>query len=517
METSLGKLQRLVDKQSKQIIELKDKLNKEQEKNKNLNKQIDYYKDHINEMVEKAIQKQLIPILEENKKLKEENEHLKRILNNDSNTTGIPTSKTPIGKEKRIPNSRKETNNSKGGQPGHKKSKLEKFNDNEITDTYTHEIANNHCSCGGTLLIIGKKEKDEFEIDIRLKKIRHEFMEYECSCCHKKINVPIPNNLKEDNQYGPKAQAMALALVNEGYVSFHRTKELISGFTNNEMNMSEGFIAKLQKRCFNKLSDFDKELHKKILSQKILHWDDTAISIDKKQSCLRFYGTEKLAYYKVHNKKDKVGLDEDGILSFLPSDCVVIHDHNIVNYNDEYIFTNAECCVHLIRDLRKLNDVLPREWIKELIDLLVTTNNKRKEYINQSIMYFDQEVTDKAIEKYDEILKQAHEINKKDFNNYYGNEEKKLIRRLEKYKDNYLLWILRFDVPFSNNLSERSLRSSKTKMKVSGQFSNIQNAEYFARIKSYIETCKRNGINIYDALCKLINDEPYKIENMKID
>ena len=72
-------------------------------------------------------------------------------------------------------------------------------------------------------------------------------------------------------------------------------------------------------------------------------------------------------------------------------------------------------------------------------------------------MYFDQEVTDKTIEKYDEILNQAHEISKKDFNNYYGNEERKLIKRLEKYKDNYLLWVLRFDVPFSNNVSERVL------------------------------------------------------------
>ena len=72
-------------------------------------------------------------------------------------------------------------------------------------------------------------------------------------------------------------------------------------------------------------------------------------------------------------------------------------------------------------------------------------------------MYFDQEVTDKTIEKYDEILNQAHEISKKDFNNCYDNEERKLIKRLEKYKDNYLLWVLRFDVPFSNNLSERLL------------------------------------------------------------
>ena len=54
-------------------------------------------------------------------------------------------------------------------------------------------------------------------------------------------------------------------------------------------------------------------------------------------------------------------------------------------------------------------------------------------------------------------------------------------------------------------------------MKVSGQFANIQNAKYFARIKSYIETCKKNDINVYDALCKLINDNPYKIEEAKID
>ncbi|MED9979321.1 MAG: transposase [Bacilli bacterium] len=194
-----------------------------------------------------------------------------------------------------------------------------------------------------------------------------------------------------------------------------------------------------------------------------------------------------------------------------------MHDHNKINYNDEYNFTNAECCVHLIRDLQRLNEVLPREWINKLIELLVTTNAKRKDYINKSIMYFDQEVTDKVILSYDEIITEAKEVNRKDFNKYYGCEEKTLIKSLEQYKDNYLLWVLRFEVPFSNNLSERSLRSSKTKMKVSGQFANIQNAKYFARIKSYIETCKRNDINVYDALCKLINDNPYKIEDMKTD
>ena len=48
-----------------------------------------------------------------------------------------------------------------------------------------------------------------------------------------------------------------------------------------------------------------------------MHWDDTAISINGEQSCLRFYRNEKIKYYKAHEQKNKVGIDEDGILKFL--------------------------------------------------------------------------------------------------------------------------------------------------------------------------------------------------------
>lgn len=472
-------------------------------------------KTRIDGMIEVAVKKAISEIVKENIKLKEENEHLKRILNHNSDNSGIPTSKTKIGEVKRIPNTRCKSDKSKGGQLGHTKHKLEKFKDNEITDTYTYEIANTKCSCGGKLELVGKRSKDDFDIEIRLVKRRNEFCEYVCNCCKKEIKVPIPDKLKEENQYGSNAQALAVSLINEGYVSFKRTRELISGFTGGEMTMSEGFIAKLQKRCYEKLSKFDNELNKKLLSEKVIHWDDTVISINGKQSCLRFYGNEKLKYYKAHEKKDKIGIDKDGILPYLNKETVVVHDHNKVNYNNDYDFTNAECCVHLIRDLKELNDVLPREWINELIKLLIDTNNLRKNYIDKSIYQFDCEVTDKVINEYDEIINKAREINQKDFNSYYRNDEKKMIKRLMDYKENYLLWVLRFDVPFSNNLSERSLRGSKTKMKVSGQFANIQNAEYFARIKSYIETCKANNINPHLALIRLIEDNPYTLDELK--
>lgn len=76
------------------------------------------------------------------------------------------------------------------------------------------------------------------------------------------------------------------------------------------------------------------------------------------------------------------------------------------------------------------------------------------------------------------------------------------------------MWIEDFELPTSDNLSERALRGVKTKMKVSGQFQNIGSARNYADIKTYIETCYRNGKNVTDALILLMEDRPIKIEDI---
>ena len=51
-------------------------------------------------------------------------------------------------------------------------------------------------------------------------------------------------------------------------------------------------------------------------------------------------------------------------------------------------------------------------------------------------------------------------------------------------------------------------------MKIFGQFQNITNAECYAIIRSYIETCYRNGVNGYEALIRLVNDNPYTLNEI---
>lgn len=440
---------------------------------------------------------------------------LKALLNIDGTNHGIPTSMTPIHKKKVIPNTREKSERAKGGQIGHKKHKLEKFKEEEINEEVEHIMEQCPCCNSSAIEKTGKiKEKDELDYKIVVIKRRHQFIEYECKECGKKFHENIPNSLKEENQYGPEVQALELTLMNQANVTINKAQKVTYGLTNGKIDLSEGYIAKLQERASRKLEGFIKDIKKEIIKQELLHWDDTVIMINTKRSCLRFYGTDTLALYTAHNHKDKEGLDDDGILSALSEKTVVEHDHNKINYNKEYIFRNAECNRHLISDLRKVIDNLNHTWAKKLIDLLTKTNNKRKRLIEKGKEEFEQEELNKFEDKFEKIMIQANEENDNEEQKYYVSEEATLILRILDYKNEYLLWVYNFDIPFTNNLSERSLRGAKSKMKSSGQFWNEESAKWYANIKTYIETCNRNNINIYNALLKLSIGKPYTLKQI---
>jgi len=83
----------------------------------------------------------------------------------------------------------------------------------------------------------------------------------------------------------------------------------------------------------------------------------------------------------------------------------------------------------------------------------------------------------------------------------FGYDElRRIINRLEKYKDNYLLFIRNYDAPFTNNQAERDLRHCKTKQKVSGCFRSWQGVLDYCKIRSLLATAKKRGENLLEAL-----------------
>ena len=435
-------------------------------------------------------------------------------LNTDGTNSGIPTSRTPLSKKKVIPNSRKKSGKKIGGQPGHPKSKLKAFKDNEVTETVIHKPET--CPfCGGSAAETGETiDKDELDYEVVAIKRRHRFAVCTCADCGHEFHQPIPAKLKEENQYGSNVQALALSLMNIGNVSVNKVRKIICGLSEEEINPSEGYLIKQQRKAAGGLAPFMEELRERCLSLKTVYWDDTVIDINKHRGCLRFYGNEKLALYRAHLHKDKDGLDKDRILSLLPGEAAVMHDHNRVNYNREYSFSNIECNVHLLRDLQKTTDSLQHEWSALLKELLEKTNMERNRAMEREETAFSDAYVKGFFGEFDRIMLKAMEENRKDYSRYYGGDERTLILRILDYKDNYLAWVADFDLPFSNNLSERSLRGAKSKMKISGQFQSEETAEHYAAVKSYIETCYRNGINETEALVRLCEGNPYTVEEI---
>jgi hypothetical protein len=65
-----------------------------------------------------------------------------------------------------------------------------------------------------------------------------------------------------------------------------------------------------------------------------------------------------------------------------------------------------------------------------------------------------------------------------------------------------------FRVPFDNNQAQRDLRMMKLKQKISGEFRSVEGAQMFARIRGYISTLKKQGLNVLDALKQVFLGNP---------
>lgn len=445
--------------------------------------------------------------------LSDEVARLAAIINNDGSNSGTPTSKTPLNKNKVIPNSREKTGRKKGGQKGHEQHTLPSFSEEEISETETHSL--DHCpDCGGELEEVSRRNKDEYDYEVRLVKKRHIFPEYQCRRCGKIFHHPIPNRLKEKCQYGPALKAMVLALLDLGYVSVNRTRKLLTGFFSGSVHPCEGFIISMQKKASRYLKTFSANLKKLLISCELLYWDDTVIFINKKRGCMRFYGTENLALFTAHHRKDRSGIDEDQILPLLGAGTYVMHDHLLLNYNDDFSYVNIECSQHLQRDLQKLAEISGHQWPALLKELISQTIHDRKEKQKQGETAFDDAYITQFHNKLDELLDKGDQEHEEDHSRYYEEEERRLLNRIRNYRENYFMWVSDFTLPTTNNLSERSLRFTKVHEKVSGQFESLEYARYFALIRTYLETCARNGINEFTALLRLTEENPFTLQEV---
>ncbi len=79
-----------------------------------------------------------------------------------------------------------------------------------------------------------------------------------------------------------------------------------------------------------------------------------------------------------------------------------------------------------------------------------------------------------------------------------------LLVRLRDYQNKVLAFMYDLDIPFDNNFAERDLRMIKVQQKISGLFRTMAGAELFCRIRSFISTVRKQGLNVIESICQIM-------------
>ncbi len=449
------------------------------------------------EHVLKSLTIEIRTLREENLILKQEVAALKEKLAKyenpkNSDNSSMSPSQDPFRKTKSM---RGDSKQKAGGQKGHKGKKLEMVN---IPDAIIiHDVK--HCTCCNKALpkdLSQYKARQVIDLPtIRMQVTEHRVIEKTCKHCSQRNKGSFPDGLVQQAQYGDNLKALCVYLQNYQMLPFQRCSEFIFDLTGHQV--ATGSLSNFQQKCVVSLKDYQQEVSKQLLKSPLLHADETGIRLNGKNSWMHVVSNKTISLFAHHIKRGKEAMNQMGILPHYNG--TLVHDRfsSYFSYSCEHSLCNA----HILRDLVYVEEAFQANWAKEIRKLLVRAKDKKKKETHLNNSYYS-----RVFNKYTQIIRPIiRNYNKK----YKKTDEQRLAFALEKHKYLFLKFIKQPGIPFDNNQAERDLRMIKVKQKVSGCFRSQTHAQYFAQIRGYIATVKKNNLSVLENLKKAFQQKPF--------
>jgi transposase len=429
-------------------------------------------------------------------------------LNKNSGNSSKPPSSDGYKKPQ---NSRQKTGRPTGGQWGHEGKTLEKVqNPNEIIE---HKIPES-CDCGCDLDEVEGTRRTRQVFDIPKPKIlvtEHVTYEKVCPNCGKVNKTDFPSEVTQPTQYGENMQALMNYFTQYQLIPLERAAEAVRHITGQAI--SEGTLVNSATKLYKQLEASVEEIKQQVTASEVVHFDETGMRSKGKTKWLHVASTEKLTYYEVHQNRGEKATKDIGILPDFKG--TAVHDHwkPYYRYND---CTHAECNAHHLRSLKDVIENYHQEWADEMAGLLIEIHRRIESLKEQGLAEISQGEAKTWHERYHGILRKGIEEDTQKSPNVLNKKGKpkkskplQLLLKLQQYDIETLAFMYDFGVPFDNNLAERDLRMQKLRQKISGCFRGKDGANVFCRIRSYISTAKKNGIDAMEAISRAIKGQPF--------
>jgi transposase len=322
----------------------------------------------------------------------------------------------------------------------------------------------------------------------------HQVIKKTCPHCGAKAKGALPEGVKPvPVQYGASLLSFGLYLRFVHFIPYERLSQLFRSLFG--IPFAKGTVEHHERVLFENLNPFQEVTRKLLIEAKVLNVDETGVRAEGSLHWVHAAVTEYASLLGVFKKRGREGIEELGILPFYKG--ILVHDRWSPYSNPDYICEHALCGAHLLRDLTAAFENESQMWAEKMMDLL-TEANDAKRAAPETIL--TREEQDGFTRRYRLILAEGEselpppEPRKEGSR---GRLKKSKAANLHKCllerESEVLLFLKRPDVPFTNNLAEQGVRMIRLYQKISGCARTLDGARRFARVRSFVDTAKKQG------------------------
>ncbi len=456
-----------------------------------------------------ALRKEVADLKAENATLRERVRTLEEQVAKNSHNSHKPPSSDGLSKPKSLrPTSERPT----GGQPGHPGHTLRLV---QNPDRIVLHRVERCAHCGRSLreqLPDRVERRQVFDLpEPRLEVTEHQAETKTCPCgCVNR--AAFPPEAAAPVQYGPRVKSVAVYLGEYQLLPFERLAEIMRDIFACE-SFSQGTLANVKADCSRRLEPVEAAIRDMAAAEPVAGFDETGVRVTGSLHWLHTVSTRLLTWYYAHKRRGREALDAAGILADYRG-CAV---HDFWKSYFDYGCDHALCNAHLLRELTFLWEEQQQTWAKAMIDHLLRIKEAVATASAAGLTALPPADQQRFLKAYQRIVTAGYAQNPvatppsgpKRRGRRKQSKARNLLDRLRDHPHSVLAFMRDFAIPFDNNQSERDLRMIKLRQKISGTFRSFQAFVNFCRIRGYLSTSRKNGLNALDALQRVFLGNPF--------
>jgi transposase len=340
---------------------------------------------------------------------------------------------------------------------------------------------------------------------VKAEVTEHQLVERECGC-GRRTKGAAPQGAAAAVQYGPRIAAIIIYLHTGQFLSKKRTAQALAELFG--IPLPPGTVAGITARAAGRLDGFLERVRPNITASPVAGFDETGFRVAGRLHWAHCARTANCTLLTVHPRRGMQATEAMGVLPSFAG--VAVHDawapYDIYSGADHQL-----CCAHALRELQAVTDCAPDGewcWATQAADALTEMQKLVSKAVSQGRDTADLAALAAQIRYYSSAaLIGASQTAAR--SGALMRKHNALARRLLGRQDDYLLFTRDWRVPPDNNGSERDIRMTKLKQKISGCLRTLTGAEQFCAIRSYLSTAAKHGLHFFDALVMLTEGQPW--------